>query len=228
MTKWNYGVFFLNFYHVGQQEPSLTMGNALETLRIIDEDTSIYDVVAFSEHHIDKSYNDETKLAPFVSLGKQIHVLATSPETVVKAAKYGMPLLFKWDDSQQKRIELLNHYQAAAAKFNVDIAGVRHRLMLFVNVNDNPTQAKAELSIYLEDYLSYTQAETSIDEIINSNAAGNFDTCLHHVAEMAQGLNNKVDFLFCFESMKDQENKKSLMINFDKRVINYRKEHNLN
>nr|AAB20551.1 GFP=green flavoprotein [Photobacterium leiognathi, strain 208, Peptide Partial, 23 aa] [Photobacterium leiognathi] len=23
MTKWNYGVFFLNFYHVGQQEPSL-------------------------------------------------------------------------------------------------------------------------------------------------------------------------------------------------------------
>ncbi|WP_181317985.1 hypothetical protein [Photobacterium leiognathi] len=49
MTKWNYGVFFLNFYHVGQQEPSLTMSNALETLRIMDEDTSIYDVVAFSD-----------------------------------------------------------------------------------------------------------------------------------------------------------------------------------
>ncbi len=35
MTKWNYGVFFLNFYHIGRQEPSLTMNNALETLRII-------------------------------------------------------------------------------------------------------------------------------------------------------------------------------------------------
>lgn len=67
MTKWNYGVFFLNFSHVGQQEPSLTINNALETLRIMDEDTSIYDVVTFSEHHIDKSYNDETKLPPFVS-----------------------------------------------------------------------------------------------------------------------------------------------------------------
>ncbi|WP_318486225.1 LLM class flavin-dependent oxidoreductase [Photobacterium leiognathi] len=227
MTKWNYGVFFLNFSHVGQQEPSLTINNALETLRIMDEDTSIYDVVAFSEHHIDKSYNDETKLAPFVSLGNHVYLLATNTETVVKAAKYGMPLLFKWDDSQQKRIDLLNHYQAAAAKFNVDITDVRHRLMVFINVNDNPTQAKAELSIYLEDYLSYTQAEASIDEIINSNAAGNVNTCFTHIEEMAQGLNNKVDFLFCFESIKLQDNKKSLMINIDKIVINYRKRHQL-
>ncbi|WP_419239050.1 hypothetical protein ACN08P_22725 [Photobacterium leiognathi subsp. mandapamensis] len=198
MTKWNYGVFFLNFSHVGQQEPSLTINNALETLRIMDEDTSIYDVVTFSEHHIDKSYNDETKLPPFVSLGNHVYLLATSTETVVKAAK-----------------------------FNVDITDVRHRLMVFINVNDNPTQAKAELSIYLEDYLSYTQAEASIDEIINSNAAGNFNTCFTHIEEMAQGLNNKVDFLFCFESIKLQDNKKSLMINIDKMVINYRKRYQL-
>ncbi len=45
---------------------------------------------------------------------------------------------------------------------------------------------------------------------------------------MAQGLNNKVDFLFCFESIKLQEDKKSLMINFDKIIINYRKKHQLN
>ncbi|PQJ36658.1 hypothetical protein BTN98_20020 [Photobacterium aquimaris] len=207
MTKWNYGIFFLNFYHIGQQEPSLTMNNALATLRIINEDTSIYDVVTISEQHIDKNYNNETKLAPVVGLGNQVYLLATSTETVVKAAKYGIPLLFKWDDSQQKRIDYLNYYETSAAKFNIDISDVRHRLMLFINVNDNPTQAKAELSIYLEDYLSYTKIEAPIDDIINRNAAGNFDTCLYHITEMAQSLNNKVDFLFCFESMKDQENK---------------------
>ncbi|PSV26353.1 MULTISPECIES: LLM class flavin-dependent oxidoreductase [unclassified Photobacterium] len=228
MTKWNYGVFFLNFYHVGQQDPSLTMNNALETLRIIHEDTSIYDVVAFSEYHIDKSYHDETKLAPLVSIGNNVHILATSNETVEKAAKYGVPLLFKWDDNQKKRIDLLKHYETTAAKFNINITDIRHRLMLFINVNENPTQAKAELSIYLENYLCYTQAEASIDEIINSNAAGNYDTCLSHVVDIAQGLDNKVDFLFCFESMKVQEDKKSLMINFDKQVINYRKDYNLN
>ncbi|WP_305418459.1 hypothetical protein, partial [Photobacterium leiognathi] len=52
-------------------------------------------------------------------------------------------------------------------------------------------------------------------------------TCFTHIEEMAQGLNNKVDFLFCFESIKLQDNKKSLMINIDKIVVNYRKRHQL-
>lgn len=230
MNKWNYGVFFVNFYNKGQQEPSKTMNNALETLRIIDEDTSIYDVINIDDHYLVKKDSEDKKLAPFITLGEKLYVLATSENTVDIAAKYALPLVFKWDDINEERLKLLSFYNASASKYNKNIDLVRHQLMLHVNVNEAETVAKEELKLYIENYVACTQPSNfngSIDSIIQSNVTGSYKDCLSYVANLAGKFDNTVDFLLCFESIQDQNKKKSVMIDLNNQVVKFRQDNNL-
>ncbi|MCD9475384.1 hypothetical protein DAT36_04300 [Photobacterium phosphoreum] len=230
MNKWNYGIFFVNFYSKDEQESSKMMNNALETLRIINEDTSIYDVVNINDHYLVKKDSEDNKLAPFIALGSKLYVLATSENTVDSAAKYALPLVFKWDDTNEERLKLLSSYNASASKYKQNIDLVRHQLMLHVNVNEADTVAKEELKAYFENYVACTQPSNfngSIDSIIQSNVTGCYNDCLSYVANLASEFNNTVDFLLCFESMQDQNKKKSVMIELNNQVIKFRQDNNL-
>ncbi|WP_305810090.1 hypothetical protein [Photobacterium kishitanii] len=231
MNKWNYGVFFVNFYNKGQQEPSETMNNALETLRIIDEDTSIYDVINIDDHYLVKKDSEDKKLAPFIALGSKLYVLATSENTVDSAAKYALPLVFKWDDTNEERLKLLSSYNASASKYNKNIDLVRHQLMLHVNVNEAETVAKEELKSYFENYVACTQPSNcngSIDSIIQSNVTGSYKDCLSYVCEsLLVNLIILWTSYFVLSQCKIKIRKKSVMIDLNNQVIKFRQDNNL-
>nr|AFJ93057.1 luciferase beta subunit [Candidatus Photodesmus blepharus] len=150
----------------------------------------------------------------FTPGGPLQYVTASSSKVVEWAAKKALPLIFKWDDSNQTRSQYVEQYKAAALRFGVDVTNVGHQLTLMVNENSDSTVAKQEsreyFSAFVKEMYPSVEHEEKLEELIAENAIGNCDECLE-ASKLALEKSGASQLLMSFESIKNLAHQKSVI-----------------
>ncbi|CAH6794090.1 Alkanal monooxygenase beta chain [Vibrio chagasii] len=151
-------------------------------------------------------------------------VNATSKEVVEWAAKRGLALVFKWDDSNAQRQEYAMLYNDVANEHGVDIAKVRHKLTLLINQNIDGDQARAETHEYLAEYVreSYPNSDfsTKMSELLSENAIGTYEESTQS-ARIAIECCGASDVLMSFESIADTTQQRAVIDVVNANIVKY-------
>ncbi|NHB91001.1 alkanal monooxygenase [Photorhabdus cinerea] len=138
--------------------------------------------------------------------GPRKYVTATNYHVVEWAAKKGISLIFKWDDSNDVKHEYAKRYQAIADEYGIDLAEIDHQLMILVNYNEDSEKAKEETRAFISDYIFEMHPnenfEKKFEEIITENAVGDYMECTT-AAKLAMEKCGAKGILLSFESMND-------------------------
>ncbi|MQL47436.1 LLM class flavin-dependent oxidoreductase [Photorhabdus khanii] len=144
--------------------------------------------------------------------GPRRYVTATSHYVVEWAAKKGIPLIFKWDDSNDVRHEYAERYKVIADKQGIDLSSIDHQLMILVNVNEDSQKAKEETRAFIRDYVLEMHPdenlEKKLEEIITENAVGDYMECIA-AAKLAIEQCGAKTILLSFEPMNDLMSQKN-------------------
>ncbi|NKC13055.1 MAG: LLM class flavin-dependent oxidoreductase [Gammaproteobacteria bacterium] len=158
---------------------------------------------------------------PYTQGGPEQFVLATSESIVAWAAKRALPLIYKWDDSNERRQALAIRYRKTADEHGVDIENVRHRLTLIANKQDTEEAARNEVREYLSAYIREMHPdidfETKMNQLLDENAIGVYQQAIDK-GNMAMELCDASDVLWSFESMKDLDRRRAAMNLVNERI----------
>ncbi|WP_118987266.1 luciferase subunit beta [Photorhabdus sp. CRCIA-P01] len=146
--------------------------------------------------------------------GPRKYVTATSHRIVEWAAKKGIPLIFKWDDSNDVRHEYAERYKAIADKYGVDLSAIDHQLMILVNYNEDSKKAKQETRAFISDYVLEMHPnenfENKLEQIISENAVGDYTECITAAKRAIEKCDAK-SVLLSFEPMNDLMHQKNVI-----------------
>ncbi|EPE37469.1 lkanal monooxygenase beta chain luxB [Candidatus Photodesmus katoptron] len=150
----------------------------------------------------------------FTSGGPKQYVTASNMKVVKWAAMKALPLIFKWNDSNDTKSKYANYYKIIANEHGVDISNVEHQLTLMVNENIDSNLAKEEAREYLSDFVKEMHSdenyEAKLDELIDENAIGNFEECMIS-GKLALEKSGASHCLMSFESIQDIVRQKSVI-----------------